>query len=125
MADNSQKLEKLEEFTGCVQEDGLSLLASDTVHYNPSNLSTWVESMMSEINVPPSNFDPLMGGVVAGIQPNQQQVQLVDGAFFSFGEVVHLHRRFPGSAEEQPISTSPLQTVIEDCSSSSSNYDFK
>ncbi|TQD76531.1 hypothetical protein C1H46_037946 [Malus baccata] len=51
--------------------------------------------MMSEINVPPSNFDPLMGGVVAGIQPNQQQVQLVDGAFLA--------------SEKSSISTVDLQ----------------
>ncbi|KAM2230516.1 hypothetical protein ACFX1S_014908 [Malus domestica] len=38
MADVAQKLEQLEEFMGCAQEDGLSQLASDTVHYNPSDL---------------------------------------------------------------------------------------
>ncbi|KAM1263464.1 hypothetical protein ACFX2G_029076 [Malus domestica] len=61
MADVAQKLEQLEEFMGCAQEDGLSQLASDTVHYNPSDLSTWLETMISEINVPPPNFDPLNG----------------------------------------------------------------
>ncbi|RXH70307.1 hypothetical protein DVH24_007563 [Malus domestica] len=104
MADNSHKLEKLEEFTGCVQEDGLSLLASDTVHYNPSNLSTWVESMMSEINVPPSNFDPLMGGVVAGIQPNQQQVQLVDGAFLASEKSSISTVDFQGQQKSNPLA---------------------
>uniref|UniRef100_A0A1D1XHP4 DELLA protein n=1 Tax=Anthurium amnicola TaxID=1678845 RepID=A0A1D1XHP4_9ARAE len=28
-------------------------LASDTVHYNPSDLSSWLDSMLSEINAPP------------------------------------------------------------------------
>ncbi|KAM1406081.1 hypothetical protein ACFX15_000748 [Malus domestica] len=65
MADVAQKLEQLEEFMGCAQEDGLSQLASDT---------TWLETMISEINVPPPNFDPLKGGAVAGIQLSQQQV---------------------------------------------------
>ncbi|KAM2630806.1 hypothetical protein TB1_029630 [Malus domestica] len=62
----AQKLEQLEEFMVCAQQDGLSQLAFDTVHYNPVDLSTWLESMISEINLPPPNFDPLMGGVVAG-----------------------------------------------------------
>ncbi|XP_021775500.1 uncharacterized protein LOC110739341 [Chenopodium quinoa] len=33
-----------------VREDGLSQLASETVHYNPLDLSTWLESMFSEFN---------------------------------------------------------------------------
>ncbi|XP_042483682.1 DELLA protein GAI1-like [Macadamia integrifolia] len=57
MAEVAQKLEQLEMVFGSVQEDGLSHLASETVHYNPSDLYTWLESMLSEINTPP-NFDP-------------------------------------------------------------------
>ncbi|XP_043695551.1 DELLA protein GAI1-like [Telopea speciosissima] len=57
MAEVAQKLEQLEMVIGNVQEDGLSHLASETVHYNPSDLYTWLESMLSEIN-PPPNFDP-------------------------------------------------------------------
>ncbi|KAF5748028.1 GRAS family transcription factor family protein [Tripterygium wilfordii] len=61
MADVAQKLEQLEEVMGSVQEDGISHLATDTVHYNPSDLSTWLESMLSELN-PPTNFYPVMAG---------------------------------------------------------------
>ncbi|EEF34604.1 DELLA protein GAIP-B, putative [Ricinus communis] len=57
MAEVAQKLEQLEEVMGNVQEDGLCQLASETVHYNPSDLSTWLESMLSELN-PNPNFDP-------------------------------------------------------------------
>ncbi|CAK9179145.1 unnamed protein product, partial [Ilex paraguariensis] len=56
MAEVAQKLEQLEEVMVSVQEDGLSHLASDTVHYNPSDLSSWLESMISELN-PLPNFD--------------------------------------------------------------------
>jgi DELLA protein len=28
-------------------------LATETVHYNPTDLSTWVESMLSELNASP------------------------------------------------------------------------
>ncbi|KAM1333930.1 hypothetical protein ACFX2F_009905 [Malus domestica] len=70
MAEVAQKLEQLEEFMGCAQQNGFSHLASDTVHYNPADLSTWLESMISEMNLSPPNFDPLMGGAVAGVQLN-------------------------------------------------------
>ncbi|KDP38079.1 hypothetical protein JCGZ_04722 [Jatropha curcas] len=57
MAEVAQKLEQLEEVMCNVQEDGLSHLSSETVHYNPSDISTWLESMLSELN-PNPNFDP-------------------------------------------------------------------
>ncbi|KAF6144585.1 hypothetical protein GIB67_006077 [Kingdonia uniflora] len=53
MAEVAQKLEQLEMVMGNAQaqEDGLlSHLSSETVHYNPSDLSTWLESMLSELN---------------------------------------------------------------------------
>jgi DELLA protein len=50
MAEVAHKLEQLEMVLGTTgQEDGLSQL-SDTVHYNPSDLSGWVQSMLSELN---------------------------------------------------------------------------
>nr|ACL68359.1 DELLA protein [Malus baccata var. xiaojinensis] len=125
MAEVAQKLEQLEEFMGCAQEDGLSQLASDAVHYNPADLSTWLESMISEINLPPPNFDPLTGGAVAGVQPNQQQVQLVDDPFLARGESSITTVDFPDQRKSKSISTSPPQTVFDDCNSSSSYYDFK
>ncbi|GLT36893.1 hypothetical protein SLA2020_112390 [Shorea laevis] len=58
MVEVAQKLEQLEEVM-CNQVDGISHLASDTVHYNPSDLSTWLESMLSEFSTPTS-FDPIV-----------------------------------------------------------------
>nr|AZL47126.1 DNA binding transcription factor protein [Panax ginseng] len=55
MAEVAQKLEHLEEVMGQAQEDGLSHLACDTVHYNPSDLSSWLESMITELNPPLAN----------------------------------------------------------------------
>nr|AAX07462.1 gibberellic acid-insensitive [Oryza sativa Indica Group] len=60
MADVAQKLEQLEMAMGMAgvsapgaADDGfVSHLATDTVHYNPSDLSSWVESMLSELNAP-------------------------------------------------------------------------
>lgn len=48
MAEVADKIQHLEE--ALVNDDELSQLASDSVHYNPSNLSTWLETMMVELN---------------------------------------------------------------------------
>ncbi|CAA7401476.1 unnamed protein product [Spirodela intermedia] len=62
MADVAQKLEQLEMamVSGAVVGGGtpddnfiLTHLSSETVHYNPSDLSTWLETMLSELNAPP------------------------------------------------------------------------
>nr|UVT37967.1 DELLA protein [Dendrocalamus latiflorus] len=66
MADVAQKLEQLEMAmgmggvgAGVTADDGfVSHLATDTVHYNPSDLSSWVESMLSELNAPPPPLPP-------------------------------------------------------------------
>ncbi|CBI26874.3 unnamed protein product, partial [Vitis vinifera] len=59
MAEVAQKLEQLEEVIVNAQEDGLSHLASETVHYNPSDLSNWLGSMLSDTQPKqePSIFD--------------------------------------------------------------------
>ena len=56
MVDVAQKLEQLEMVMGNAQEDGISHLSSGTVHYNPSDLSGWVQSMLTELNPPSSAF---------------------------------------------------------------------
>ncbi|KAK6134197.1 hypothetical protein DH2020_032053 [Rehmannia glutinosa] len=63
MAEVAQKIEQLEEVMGSVQQDDLSQMASDTVHYNPSDLSSWLESMISGLNPMPefdSSSDPFL-----------------------------------------------------------------
>ncbi|EPS61323.1 hypothetical protein M569_13471, partial [Genlisea aurea] len=63
MAEVAQKIQQLEEAMGNVQRDGLSQLASDTIHYNPSDLSSWLESMISGLNPLPdfdSSADPFL-----------------------------------------------------------------
>ncbi|XP_059640294.1 DELLA protein GAI-like [Cornus florida] len=74
MADVAQKLEQLEMVMS--QEDGISHLSCDTVHYNPSDLSGWVQSMLSEFNTSPlCNFDAI-----------QSQNSTVDDAMLIPGE---------------------------------------
>ncbi|XAR73529.1 hypothetical protein NMG60_11007519 [Bertholletia excelsa] len=66
MAEVAQKLEQLEMVMGSAPEDGISQL-SDSVHYNPSDISCWVQSLLSELNVSP------LGGFDAAFQ-NQSSV---------------------------------------------------
>lgn len=60
MADVAQKLEQLEMVMG--HEDGISHLATDTVHYDPTDLYSWVQSMLTELN-PPSS-DPISNNIL-------------------------------------------------------------
>lgn len=57
MAEVADKLEQLEMVMGAAPH-----LSCDTVHYNPSDLSGWVQSMLSELNNPAPNgiLDPLL-----------------------------------------------------------------
>ncbi|XVE98254.1 hypothetical protein REPUB_Repub03eG0089900 [Reevesia pubescens] len=49
----AQRLERLE--TAMVNSPAdFSQLASDAIHYNPSDLSSWVDSLLSEFNQPPA-----------------------------------------------------------------------
>ncbi|XP_044490155.1 DELLA protein GAIP-B-like [Mangifera indica] len=69
MAEVAQKLEQLEE--AMCSGDGFSQLASDSVHYDPSNLSTWLEGMLSEFSPDPAS-DP---STLTSIDfPNQQRI---------------------------------------------------
>ncbi|VAI01528.1 unnamed protein product [Triticum turgidum subsp. durum] len=44
---------------GAAPDDSFAThLATDTVHYNPTDLSSWVESMLSELNAPPPPLPP-------------------------------------------------------------------
>eukprot|EP01018_Ginkgo_biloba_P032328 Gb_32252 [translate_table: standard] len=51
----AHKLEQLEMVLGAAQEAGISHLSSEAVHYNPSDLAGWIESMLHELSVPNSN----------------------------------------------------------------------
>ncbi|KAF8398989.1 hypothetical protein HHK36_014854 [Tetracentron sinense] len=91
MADVAQKLEQLEMVMGNAQEDGLSHLSSETVHYNPSDLATWLGSMLSELN-PPPNFDP----------PQQTQPQSIDDPLLAPAESSTITTvDFPNSTPQQ------------------------
>ncbi|XP_060183520.1 DELLA protein GAI-like [Lycium barbarum] len=50
MAEVANKLEQLEMAMGTNMEDGITHLSTDTVHKNPSDLSGWVQSMLSELS---------------------------------------------------------------------------
>lgn len=50
----AQRLERLENVIINSPAD-MSVLASDTVHYNPSDLASWIDSMLSELNQAPAS----------------------------------------------------------------------
>lgn len=49
----AQRLERLETVMVNAPSDLSSHLANDAVHYNPSDLASWVDSLLSELNPPP------------------------------------------------------------------------
>lgn len=53
MAGVAHKLEQLEKKLVSGSDDGISYLASDAIHYNPSDVSNWLENMLVELNTPP------------------------------------------------------------------------
>ncbi|KAD4385620.1 hypothetical protein E3N88_25789 [Mikania micrantha] len=57
MVDVAQKIEHLEGVFG--NDDELSQIASDSVHYNPSDLNSWLESMICELNPATEPFVPI------------------------------------------------------------------
>ncbi|CAM8954106.1 unnamed protein product [Rhodiola kirilowii] len=103
MAEVAQKLEQLEEVMGSVREDGLSHLASETVHYNPSDISNFIENMLSEFV--PSGFD-------SSLQPLPTTTAFIPGVNSSFPPML-----------DQP----KMNPILFDSSSSSSlpDYDLK
>uniref|UniRef100_A0A5B7A1A7 DELLA protein n=1 Tax=Davidia involucrata TaxID=16924 RepID=A0A5B7A1A7_DAVIN len=108
MAEVAQKLEQLEQAMGNVQEDGLSQLASDTVHYNPSDLSSWLESMISELN-PLPNFDSS-----STLLPPPQTQPIVDDAFLAPAEsstVTSSTRLFEDSSPDYDLTAIPGKAV--------------
>ncbi|KAK4794812.1 hypothetical protein SAY86_012806 [Trapa natans] len=108
MADVALKLEQLEMVMG--QEDGASLsqLQNDTVHYNPSDLSAWVQTMLSEVNAPLTDpaqslqtdldFSSLQNHVNA--ESNQTQLRFSDDSEYDLSAI-------PGLAAYPPRSPPP------------------
>lgn len=73
MADVAQKLEQLEMAMGTTMEDGISQL-SETTFYNPSDLSGWVQSMLSELN----NTSPSSSTFDSVVLPGDSSTTIID-----------------------------------------------
>lgn len=113
MADVAEKLEQLEVAMGTTAEDGVSVLSTDTVHYNPSDLSGWVESMLSELSTSCS-FDMIPTQI--GISGESSSSNLTissgkDGGKFIYNDDL---RAIPGGA----ILGNPQKDVVVDGSES-------
>ncbi|KAK9272384.1 hypothetical protein L1049_002755 [Liquidambar formosana] len=103
MADVAQKLEQLEMFIDTAQEDGISQLSCGTVHYNPSDISGWLENMLSELNVPPNNgnFDP------SCVVLNEQMIQAASST-------INFSNSRPNSDQRPPPPPPTPRVLFED-----------
>ncbi|WJX46977.1 DELLA protein 2 [Trifolium repens] len=97
MAEVAQKLEQLEQAMGNFQDqDELTIaqqLSNDTVHYNPSDISNWLQTMLSNFDPQPNNptvssssdndlnaipGKAIYANTVVTTSPQQQQDDVVD-----------------------------------------------
>ncbi|ESQ33164.1 hypothetical protein EUTSA_v10005482mg [Eutrema salsugineum] len=125
MAEVALKLEQLETMMGNVQEDGLSHLATDTVHYNPSELYSWLDNMLSELN--PSAVPASGSNGLNPILPSPE----IDNSFFTgagdssaiggFSASDYDLKAIPGNA----IYRRSNQFAIDSSSSSNNNQNNK
>ncbi|KAG9153692.1 hypothetical protein Leryth_005822 [Lithospermum erythrorhizon] len=102
MTQVAQKLELLEEAMGSVEQDGLLLshFGSETVHYNPSDISSWLETMLSEFNSPQN--DPFFSLSQKSFDSDNSVVIFDDSTFDSDLTAI------PGSAIFPPPPSPPL-----------------
>lgn len=95
MADVADKLEQLEMAMGTTTEDGVSVLANDSVHYNPSDLSGWVENMLSELSHS-CGFDMIPSDIgVSGESSNSKYISFSEERRIAYDEDL---RAIPGGA---------------------------
>ncbi|KAF7808678.1 DELLA protein GAIP-B-like [Senna tora] len=123
MAEVAQKLEQLEEAMGNVQ-NGISQLSSETVHYNPSDLSTWLESMLSELNPSQLNFDPMSSAAVPPPSLDDSFLATAESSTITSIDFADHHHHHQQRHHVNPMHKSHQDSLIfED--SSSSDYDLK
>ncbi|XP_057765931.1 DELLA protein GAI1 [Salvia miltiorrhiza] len=108
MAEVAQKIEQLEQVMGSVQQDGLSQLASDTTHYNPSDLSSWLQSMISGLN-PMPDFDSFLDS--STIDNSSVNQMVVDSDLTAIpGQAVYPRTKPPHQTQTQ---TQPLPKKLK------------
>ncbi|CAN4126823.1 unnamed protein product [Withania somnifera] len=137
MAEVAQKLEQLEMAMGTTMEDGISHLSSDTVHKNPSDLSGWLQSMLSELSNTSisTNFDR-MGRendlVVSGVGGGAGSCNIIDFSRHEESKTTTISdddlRAIPGGAvfssskkKESDLESNKRQRFYSNSGSSSSS----
>ncbi|XP_010415179.1 PREDICTED: DELLA protein RGL1-like [Camelina sativa] len=99
MADVAHKLEQLEMVLG---GDGVSNLSDETVHYNPSDLSGWVESMLSDL-------DPTR---TQGKPDSEYDLRAIPGSAV-YPREEHVSRRSKRTRVESEMSTTRSVVVMD------------
>ncbi|XP_059450559.1 DELLA protein GAI [Corylus avellana] len=108
MADVAEKLEQLEMAMGTTLH-----LPGDTVHFNPSDLSGWVQSMLTELNNPAANLDILDHPVL--------QSHRVDDPLLAPAESSSVSTVGFSNSRQQQIETTQSSRVYND----DSEYDLR
>lgn len=124
MADVALKLEQLEMVMGLSEEDGISHLSSNTVHYNPSDVSSWVQSMLAELNTDDSVFAEAesTSAIAAFADDSEYDLRAIPGvAVFPQIDSSTPRKRFKKSESESVLvtaasssssSSEPSRTVV-------------
>lgn len=107
MADVAEKLEQLEMVMGAAPN-----LPGDTIHYNPSDLSGWVQSMLTELNNPAANLD---------ILDSVLQSHHIDGPLLAPAESSSVSTVGFSNSQQQQIETTQSSRVYND----DSEYDLR
>lgn len=98
----AHRLEQLEMMMCNGQEDGIiSHLSSEAVHYNPSDLGGWIESMLSELHVPI-------------LPPTDQPFQFPQAAADQSSTVREASNSVPESSTSTSKGTRSAQNVEQD-----------
>ncbi|EPS67815.1 hypothetical protein M569_06957, partial [Genlisea aurea] len=111
MAEVAEKIQQLDEAMGSFEREGLSqLLASDAVHYNPSDLCSWLESMISGLN-PLSGFesspDPFLDSSTASVNSCPPRIDLDFGSDLISIPGEAIYPRPPAKRARYPVSVEP------------------
>ncbi|GFY94103.1 GRAS family transcription factor family protein [Actinidia rufa] len=113
---------KLEQLEMVMEEDGISHLSSDTVHYNPSDLSGWVQSMLSELNGTGFDIGPAESTIIDDslLVPSDNNSSIVSGSI-DFTPSQSQQSQIYDDNSEYELSAIPGEAICKQNESSAEN----
>ncbi|KAF3591721.1 hypothetical protein DY000_02024930 [Brassica cretica] len=107
MAEVALKLEQLETMMGNVQEDGLAHLATDTVHYNPAELYSWLDNMLTELNPPAASGSKVNNSFFTG--GGEYDLKAIPGS-----AICRRSNQFPVDSSNRVVGTTVTTTTASE-----------